>query len=123
MGARPPPHRGSRRTPHPRQGRTVRPRDTTLDSNLSSSPPLYRVDWDRLHQELGVLSGGERRFLNLAISLGSPGHPVDLADNLSNLDDELLLLVLTATTHAAGRPRLLAPPSTWTTLAWAQMKN
>lgn len=73
---------------------------------------LYGVDWDRLHEELGVLSGGERRFLNIAISLGSPDHPVDLADNLTGLDDELLLLVLAATAHAAGRPGLLAPVST-----------
>lgn len=73
---------------------------------------FYRVDWDRLHEELGVLSGGERRFLNIAISMASPDHPVDLSNNLSSLDDELLLLVLAATAHAAGRPRLLAPAST-----------
>ncbi len=36
---------------------------------------------------------------------------MDLFNNLSGLDDELLLLVLAATAHAAGRPRLLAPAS------------
>lgn len=76
---------------------------------LESSSALYRVDWDRLHDELGVLSGGERRFLNIAISMASPHHPVDLSNNLSGLDDDLLLLILAATAHAAGRPRLLAP--------------
>jgi hypothetical protein len=74
-------------------------------------PPstLYRVNWNRLHQDAGVFSGGERRFLNIAISMGSPDHPVDLSNNLSGLDDDLLLLVLAATAHAAGRPRLLSP--------------
>ncbi|WP_131103826.1 hypothetical protein [Ornithinimicrobium sufpigmenti] len=70
---------------------------------------LCCVDWDRLHDELGVFSGGERRFLNIAISMGSSKHPVDLSNDLTGLDDELLLLVLAATAHAAGRPRLLAP--------------
>ncbi len=78
---------------------------------LGPSSSLYRVDWDRLHEESGLYSGGERRFLNIATSLGSPDHPVDLSNNLSGLDDELLLLVLAATAHAAGRPRLLAPAS------------
>lgn len=79
---------------------------------LEPSASLYQVDWDQLHEELGRFSGGERRFLNIAVSLGSPDHPVDLSNNLTNLDDELLLLVLAATAHAAGRPRLLAPAST-----------
>ena len=73
------------------------------------SSSLCCVDWDRLHDELGVFSGGERRFLNIAVSMGTSKHPVDLSNDLSGLDDELLLLVLAATAHAAGRPRLLAP--------------
>jgi hypothetical protein len=76
---------------------------------LGSSPSFCRVDWDRLHDELVAFSGGERRFLNIAVSLGSPDHPVDLSDNISGLDDDLLLLILAATAHAAGRPRLLSP--------------
>ncbi len=76
-----------------------------------ASSSLYRADWDRLREESGVFSGGERRFLNIAASMGSPDHPVDLSNNLSGLDDDLLLLVLAATAHAAGRPRLLAPAS------------
>lgn len=73
------------------------------------SSSLCCVDWDRLHDELGVFSGGERRLLNIAVSMGTSKHPVDLSNDLSGLDDELLLLVLAATAHAAGRPRLLAP--------------
>ncbi|AXH95989.1 hypothetical protein [Ornithinimicrobium avium] len=73
------------------------------------SSSLRCVDWDRLHHELSVFSGGERRLLNIAVSMGSPDHPVDLSNDLSGLDDELLLLVLAATAHAAGRPRLLSP--------------
>ncbi|WP_122263786.1 hypothetical protein [Ornithinimicrobium cerasi] len=76
---------------------------------LGPTSSLYRVDWDRLHQEAGVFSGGERRILNLAASMGSPDHPVDLSNDLCGLDDDLLLLVLAATAHAAGRPRLLSP--------------
>lgn len=73
------------------------------------SSSLCCVDWDRLHDELGVFSGGERRFLNIALSMGTSKYPVDLSNDLSGLDDELLLLVLAATAHAAGRPRLLSP--------------
>lgn len=76
---------------------------------LEPTSSLYRVDWDRLHNEMGVFSGGERRFLSIAISMASPHHPVDLSNNLTGLDDDLLLLVLAATAHAAGRPRLLMP--------------
>lgn len=68
------------------------------------SSSLYRADWDRLREESGVFSGGERRFLNIAISMGSPDHPVDLSNNLSGLDDELLLLALAATAHASQAP-------------------
>lgn len=73
------------------------------------SSSLCCVDWDRLRYELGVFSGGERRFLNIALSMGTSKYPVDLSNDLSGLDDELLLLVLAATAHAAGRPRLLSP--------------
>ena len=76
---------------------------------LEPTSSLYRVDWDRLHEKTRAFSTGERRILNIATSLGSPDHPVDLSHNLSGLDDELLLLVLAATAHAAGRPRLLSP--------------
>ena len=76
---------------------------------LGPSSTLCRVNWGRLHQDAGVFSGGERRFLNVAVSMGSPDHPVDLSNNLAGLDDDLLLLVLAATAHAAGRPRLLSP--------------
>ncbi len=48
-----------------------------------ASSSLYRADWDRLREESGVFSGGERRFLNIAVSMGSPAHPVDLSNNLS----------------------------------------
>ncbi len=92
-------------------GRFARASQPWIES-LEPSALLYRVDWDRLHEELGVFSGGERRFLSIAISLGSPDHPVDLSNNLTGLDDELLLLVLAATAHASGRPRLLGPAST-----------
>jgi hypothetical protein len=76
---------------------------------LGPSLSLCRVDWNRLHDELDIFSGGERRILNVAVSMGSREHPVDLSSNLSGLDDDLLLLVLAATAHAAGRPRLLSP--------------
>ncbi len=82
---------------------------------IGPSSSLYRVNWDRLHEDAGVFSGGERRFLSIAVSMGSPKHPVDLANNLSGLDDDLLLLVLAATAHAAGRPRLLSPATAVTT--------
>lgn len=84
---------------------------------LEPSASLCRINWDRLHDELGVFSGGERRFLNIAVSMGSADHPVDLSNDLSGLDDDLLLLVLAATAHAAGRPRLLSSATPVTTPA------
>jgi hypothetical protein len=81
---------------------------------------MYRVDWDKLHDHAGIYSGGEQRFLNVVTSLGSPHHPVDLANSLSGLDGELLELVLAATAHAAGshdrpvrtRPTINSPDGT-----------
>lgn len=89
---------------------------------LGPSSLLCRVDWGRLHDELGVLSGGERRFLTIAISMGSTDHPADLSNNLTGLDDELLLLILAATGHAAGRPRLLSPATGLTSPATSERR-
>src|SRR4051794_29838344 len=43
------------------------------------------IDFEAIPDELGGLSGGERRFLLIAASLGA-GVPVDLSDALSTLD-------------------------------------
>ena len=99
-----------------KRGRFARESQPWIE-RLQPSSSLCRVDWDRLHDELGVFSGGEQRFLNIAVSMGSRDHPVDLSNNLSDLDADLLLLILAATAHAAGRPRLLSPATAVTTSA------
>jgi hypothetical protein len=59
------------------------------------------IDWPATLASTGYLSGGERRLLNLAASLGH-GHPVDLADALTGLDTWNAQVVVDAIAHAAG---------------------
>jgi hypothetical protein len=59
------------------------------------------IDFDAIPVHLGGLSGGEKRFLNIAASLGG-SWPVILNDVLPGLDRDLLDLVLAAAAHAAG---------------------
>jgi hypothetical protein len=64
------------------------------------------IDWDAFARELitGKLgfSGGERRLLSIAASLGAGGYPVDLRD-VSDLDARHSVLVVQALAHACGR--------------------
>jgi hypothetical protein len=53
--------------------------------------------------EKGFLSGGERRVLEIAMSLASADHPVDLSNAVCGIDDDGLDAVLAAITHADGR--------------------
>lgn len=50
-----------------------------------------------------VLSGGERRVLEVAMSLASTEHPVDLSGVICGLDDQALDAVLSALAHAGDR--------------------
>ena len=59
------------------------------------------VNWDLVPEWTGGLSGGERRVLLFAASLGG-GEPVDLSD-VAGLDYELQDLLLDAIRHAGGR--------------------
>lgn len=59
------------------------------------------VDFEAIAENVGGLSGGERRMMLLIASLGG-GEPVDLADVLPALDRINLELVLAAVSHAGG---------------------
>lgn len=59
------------------------------------------IDFASIPEEVGPLSGGERRFLMLAASLAED-VPVVLGDLVSGLDRENLDLVLAAIAHAGG---------------------
>ncbi|MFF2347684.1 ABC transporter ATP-binding protein [Pseudarthrobacter sp. NPDC058119] len=59
------------------------------------------IDFAAVPEEVGPLSGGERRFLMLAASLAED-VPVVLGDLVSGLDRENLDLVLAAIAHAGG---------------------
>ncbi|ROP44386.1 MULTISPECIES: hypothetical protein [unclassified Rathayibacter] len=59
------------------------------------------IDFDRLGDEIGALSGGEQRVARIASSLGQ-GVPVDLREDVAGLDLEYTRLVLAAIAHAAG---------------------
>jgi hypothetical protein len=58
---------------------------------------------ERVGEDAGFLSGGERRLLLVAASLADPeGAPVPLGDAVSGLDRDALSLVLAAVAHAGG---------------------
>ena len=59
------------------------------------------IDFAAIPDEVGPLSGGERRFLMLAASLAED-IPVVLGDVVPGLDRESLDLVLAAIAHAGG---------------------
>lgn len=59
------------------------------------------IDFDAIPVHVDGLSGGERRFLLIAASLGGD-WPLILNDALPGLDRSLLDLVLAAAAHAAG---------------------
>ncbi|MDQ0031514.1 hypothetical protein [Arthrobacter bambusae] len=59
------------------------------------------IDFAAIPDEVGPLSGGERRFLMLAASLAED-VPVVLGDVVPGLDRENLDLVLAAIAHAGG---------------------
>lgn len=61
------------------------------------------IDFDELAEQLaagGPWSGGERRILSLAASLGADGGLLN--ENLPGLDRDNLALVLAAVSHAGG---------------------
>ena len=59
------------------------------------------IDFESIPDQLGALSGGERRFLQLAASLAGEVHVVS-GDVVSGLDRGNLELVLAAVAHAGG---------------------
>lgn len=67
-------------------------------------PGLHWLDADLAQEHGGVLSGGERRVLDIACSLVSSDHPVDLGDAITGLDPDTLRCVLAALAHAGGQP-------------------
>lgn len=60
------------------------------------------IDVDVLAQHRGVLSGGERRVVDVAASLLDPEHPIDLNDAIPGLSRDGVVLVLAAIAHASG---------------------
>ena len=68
---------------------------------LGDNDTMAEIDWPATRTSTGYLSGGERRLLALADSLAS-GHPVDLADTVTGLDDWNAHVVVDAIAHATG---------------------
>jgi hypothetical protein len=64
------------------------------------------IDFEAIADHIGALSGGERRFLLLAKSLGAYGELVGLEDTISGLDHDKVNLVLAALAAAAGADHL-----------------
>lgn len=59
------------------------------------------IDFEAIPENVGPLSGGERRMLLLIASIGG-GTPVDLSEVLPGLDRANLSMVLAAVSHAGG---------------------
>lgn len=83
---------------------------TALGGRLVDQLPLAwhgdrmaEIDWAAARETTGYLSGGERRILDLADSLFT-GHPINLADALSGLDDHNARTVLQAVAHCLQVP-------------------
>ncbi len=82
---------------------------TALTGRLLGGPWIHRSDdhgfWfdpELAAAEGGVLSGGERRVLHIAMSLASSDHPVDLSDAITGIDGDALGHVLAALAHTGG---------------------
>jgi len=62
----------------------------------------FWIDLAAIPDNIGAYSGGERRFLLIAASIGCSEVQVNLSDAAAALDREQLDLVLAAIAHAAG---------------------
>lgn len=69
---------------------------------LHAEDTRVSVDVDELLVSAGVLSGGERRLVEIAASLLSKDHPVDLGNAIAGIDRHGVELVLAALAHANG---------------------
>lgn len=63
------------------------------------------VDFDAIEPNIGTMSGGERRYLMIAASLGSSDVQVNLSDVMCGMDARYQRLVFAALVHAGGRER------------------
>lgn len=62
----------------------------------------YGITFDTIPDHLGGMSGGERRFLLAAASIGSEAVDVPLGYVVSGIDRYLVELILAGIAHAAG---------------------
>ncbi|HEY7814646.1 MAG TPA: hypothetical protein VIC62_15485 [Nakamurella sp.] len=60
------------------------------------------IDFDAIPTQMGALSGGEQRFLQIAAALDDGDTTVNLGRCLAGLDRTHVHLVLAAVAHAAG---------------------
>lgn len=59
------------------------------------------IDFEAIPDNIGMLSGGEQRFLLITASIAGE-HPITLGDSLPGLGRDHLDLVLAAAAHAGG---------------------
>jgi len=60
------------------------------------------IDFDAIPAQIGALSGGEQRFLQIAAALSDGETTVNLGRALTGLDRQHVHLVLAAVAHASG---------------------
>lgn len=68
----------------------------------SEDDDWYWIEFEAIPENVGYMSGGERRLLMLAASIGSGNVTVSLSENLTGVDRNMITLVLAAVAHAAG---------------------
>lgn len=68
---------------------------------IKESNEQHWIDFDSIYDQIGGLSGGEQRIMEIVASLGGQ-HQIVLQDTISGLDRTNAELALAAISHAAG---------------------
>lgn len=82
-------------------GRFAQPGQPWVEPVLNNDGMAW-IDFEKIPDNIGPLSSGERGILQIAASIGSMRCTVSLKDALWSLDDDNARLVVTAIAHSAG---------------------
>jgi hypothetical protein len=82
-------------------GKFAQPGNPWVGYDPTHGSGSWWIEFEKIPEETGALSGGERRFLDLVASLGAD-VPVAMGDILSGMDRTNLVLAMAAMSHASG---------------------
>lgn len=93
-------------------GRFAGPGNPWVKREKDAGGTRYWIEFDEILDNIGPLSSGERRILQIAASIGSFNAQVSLKDAMWSLDDDNAMLVVAAIAHSANlRGRQVAWPA------------